>query len=314
MLMVPAQHIVGHERVRAQLAQQTANAVMLEGPSRVGRRVLARWFAQYVNCRTPNGGEPCGTCPSCLMFAANTHPDYLEVGPKLETRTGKVARVNLIPIGAISASHDREREHETHVTEWLETAARERVKVVVFDGAEYLNESAANALLKTIEEPPHGARFVFITEDSSAVMPTIVSRSVRVRVPPVADLELERALANLEPELDLELLGFAHGRPGIVFDRECARDALKTARGFLEAVQTDLLNALTAADGLEKHWDRDFSPQAVMFLLRDHHASVRLVVDRALLELIESLEGYVTPSLVFAVFALELRRALGFSD
>ena len=222
--------------------------------------------------------------------------------------------MNLIPISAISASHDRDREYETHVTEWLETAARERSKVVVFDGAEYLNESAANALLKTIEEPPHGAKFVFVTEDSSAVMPTIVSRSVRVRVPPVQDIDLERALMNVEPELDLELLEFAQGRPGIVFDRERARDALKTVRGFLENMQADLLNALTACDGLEKHWDRDYGPQAVMFLLRDRHSSMRLSVDRALHELIESLEGYVTPSLAFAVFGLELRRALGLSE
>jgi DNA polymerase III subunit delta' len=303
--------MVGHERIRRQLAVQTANAVLLEGPARVGRRALARWFAQYVNCRSPQDGEPCGTCASCVMFASGAHPDFLEVSPKLETKSGKAARSSLIPIGAISRSHDRDREYDTHVIEWLETNARERSKVVVFDGAEFLNESAANALLKTIEEPPHRARFVFITEDASAVMPTIVSRSVRVRVPPASGMDLERALAELEPELDLELLEFAQGRPGVIFDRERVRDGLKAAKGFLESVQRDLLDALTAADGLEKHWNRDLGPQVIAFLLRNHDPHVRLGVDRALLKLIEGLEHYATPSLAFAVFALEVRTALG---
>lgn len=309
--------IVGHDRVKHQLSVQTANAVLLEGPARVGRRVLARWFAQYVNCRSPQGAEPCGTCASCLMFAAGTHPDYLEVGPKTHTSTTsksgekKQARSSIIPIGAISKHHDTRNEYEIHVIDWLETAAREKSKFVVFDGAEFLNESAANALLKSVEEPAHRARFVFIAEDVSAVLPTIVSRSVRVRVPPVEGVDLERALSRLEPELDLELLEFAQGRPGVIFERERVRDALKTARGFLEAVARELLDALTAADGLEKHWDRDLGPQVIAFLSRHRDLHARLGIDRATLKLVEGLEGYATPSLAFAVFALEVRNALG---
>ena len=309
--------IVGHERVKRQLAVQTANAVLLEGPARVGRRALARWFAQYINCRSPSGIEPCGTCASCAMFAAGTHPDYLEVGPKTHTstttKTGekKQARSSIIPIGAISKHHDTKNEYELHVIDWLETAAREKSKFVVFDGAEFLNESAANALLKSVEEPSHRARFVFIAEDASAVMPTIVSRSVRVRVPPVEGMELERALAALEPELDLELLEFAQGRPGVIFERDRVRDAFKIAQGFLEAVQRDLLDALTAADGLEKQWDRDLGPQVIAFLTRKRGSHERLGIDRSMLELSEGLEGYATPSLAFAVFGLEVRKALG---
>lgn len=251
------------------------------------------------------------------MFASGAHPDYLEVGPKTHTstttKTGekKQARSSIIPIGAISRHHDTRNEYELHVIDWLETAAREKSKFVVFDGAEFLNESAANALLKSVEEPSHRARFVFIAEDASAVMPTIVSRSVRLRVPPVETVDLERALSDLEPELDLELLEFAQGRPGVIFERERVRDTLKAAKGFLEAVQRDLLDALTAADGLEKHWDRDLGPQVIAFLIRNRDPHARLGIDRALLQLIEGLEGYATPSLAFAVFALLVRNALG---
>ena len=303
-------NVIGHQRIKRTLVEQRAHAILLTGPARVGRRVLARWYAQYVNCRSPLEAEPCGSCPSCLMFAAGTHPDYLEVGPKEETSTGKKARSSVIPITAISQHHDKHGDHETHVLSFLETSARERAKFVVFDGAEFLNEAAANALLKTVEEPPHGSRFVFVAEDSSAVMPTIVSRSVSVRVPPLNALEMERAWLSLEPELDPVVLDFAAGRPGLILERERVREALQAARGYLKAVRGDLLGAFTQADQLDKHWDRDVLPDALRFVLRNESTLARGQADAALGKTIEALEQYASPSLAFAVMTLEWRSAL----
>ncbi len=201
--------MIGHARVKHTLAEQVAHSVLLCGPARVGRREFARWWAKRLNCSQPNDLEPCGVCASCQNFAAGTHPDYLEISPKTETSTGKKARSSIIPIKAISSSHDPDHDYELHVMDWLETGARYRHKVVVFDGAEFLNEAAANALLKIVEEPPHQARFVFIAEDVSGVMPTITSRSVQIRVPPVSRIDLERAWlerhAQLEPNCSSSL-------------------------------------------------------------------------------------------------------------
>jgi DNA polymerase-3 subunit delta' len=304
--------IIGHTKLRRQLAENRAHSVILEGPAQVGRRVLAHWYAQLLNCRQPLNDEPCGTCPSCQNFAAQktgtgTHPDVLEVCPREETSTGKRARVSIIGIGAISAAHDTQRDHEIHVLDWLETAARYRHKVVIVDGASFLNESAANALLKSVEEPPHGARFVFITEEVSGVIPTIVSRSVRYRVAPVSDLEIERAL----PGADQRLLEFAAGRVGLMLQAERVRAQFEVTGGFLDAAKRDLLGAFSAADTLEKAFERDLTPHALRFLLRDLEMHVRVRVDAAITRAGEALERYATPNLVFAHLMLEVRDALG---
>lgn len=305
--------IIGHARVKHILIEQVAHSILLCGPARVGRRRLARWWAERLNCLQPSDLEPCGRCASCLNFAANTHPDYLEISPKTETSTGKKARSSIIPIKAISSSHDPDHDYELHVMDWLETGARYRHKVVVFDGAEFLNESAANALLKIVEEPPHQARFVFIAEDVSGVMPTITSRSVQVRVPPVSRIDLERAWLERHPQLETELLEFASGRPGLILTAEHTRECLDTAREFWRALEGDLLEALTAADVLEKSFDRDLSPDALRFLLREKPARARVNADLAIEKALESLERYATPSLVFMVLALESRAAFGIS-
>jgi DNA polymerase III subunit delta' len=305
--------IIGHARVKHTLSEQVAHSILLCGPARVGRRGLARWWAQRLNCSRPNGLEPCGICASCQNFAAGTHPDYLEISPKTETSTGKKARSSIIPIKAISSSHDPDHDYELHVMDWLETSARYRHKVVVFDGAEFLNEAAANALLKIVEEPPHRARFAFIAEDVSGVMPTITSRSVQIRVPPVSSIDLENAWLEHHEQLETELLEFASGRPGLILNAEHSRDCLSAAKDFWTAVRGDLLNALSAADALEKGFDRDLTPDALRFTLRGEAPSVRVRADTALERALEALERYATPSLVFMVLTLECRAAFGVS-
>jgi DNA polymerase III subunit delta' len=302
--------LIGHQKTKQDLAQTSANAVLLEGVARVGRKGLALWYAKRLNCKQLSTLEPCGHCPSCQNMAAGSHPDVLLVSPREETSTGKRARSSLIPIGAISKSHDTARDFETHVLEFIELAPHYRHKVIVFDGAQFLNESAANALLKSVEEPPHKARFVFITEDASGVIPTIVSRSQRYRVAPVPDALLEQTL----PQPDPELLHFAAGRAGLVLQFEQTKTAIYAAQTFLEQLQLGLLEALSAADVLEKNYDRLLTPDALRFALRRLAAPVRVGADVALETATQALERYATPSMVFAWLALEWRKALGVAD
>ncbi len=302
--------LIGHEAVKRLLEQTTANSIILEGAARVGRRGLANWYAMRLNCKVPTSLEPCGVCASCQNFLAGSHSDVLLISPREETSTGKRARVSLIPIGAISASHDTGKDFETHVIEFIELSPRYRHKVIIFDGAQFLNESAANALLKSVEEPPHQARFVFITEDASGMIPTIVSRSQRYRVPPVPDAILEQHMKVIDPEL----LAFAAGRPGLVLEPEKTKTAMVAAKTFLEKLQLGLLEALSAADQLEKNFDRLLTPDTLRFVLRDLAAPVRIRADAALETTLHALERYATPSTAFSSLALEWRKALGVAE
>jgi len=300
--------LIGHRHVLRAAGAFHGNALLLVGPARVGKRLAARVIAALHNCGTANA--PCGSCPSCTASLRGSHPDVLEIEPRATTSTGKAARRRLIPVGAITEKRDDAHEYERHVIEWLETTPTYRRKTVIVDGAEFLNEESANALLKVVEEPPHRALFVFLAEEGAAVLPTIASRSARVNVPPVPDEELRAALARLG-EHDEELLAFAAGRPGIVMEREQAREALADARTLLAALASGMLDALQAAEGLEKRFKPQWHPEALRFLLRAETPQARAAADAAIERALAALEQYVSPSLTFQLLALDLRDALG---
>ncbi|MCP2015317.1 hypothetical protein L1280_002478 [Deinococcus sp. HSC-46F16] len=302
-----------HGPLLEQTGAFSGNALLLTGPARVGKRAAALAIAGAHNCSGTRGmyGEGCGVCPSCRALAAGAHPDVLVVEPRTTTSTGKAARRKIIPVGAVLSARDKAHEYETHVFEFLEVRPTFRRRVVVVDGAEYLGPEAANALLKLVEEPPHGALFVFLAEDRRSVLPTIQSRSARLDVTPVPDRAIERGLAGLGEEADPALVAFAAGRAGVLDAREAVRAALADAAEFTGALGEGLLTALEAAERLEKRWDATWHPEALRFAWRDHAPHGRARADTALEALQSALEAYASPSLSFQVFALRLREAFG---
>ena len=289
------------------------NALLLTGPARVGKLALAHAIAAQHNCTGTRGmyGEACGVCPSCRALAAGAHPDLLTVEPRAVTTTGKAARRKIIPIGAILQGRDKGRDYETHVYEFLEVRPTFRRRVVTVVGAEYLGPEAANALLKLVEEPPHGALFLFLAEDLRAVLPTIVSRSARLGVTPASDEALGRALLRAGLDAGTELIAFAAGRAGVLAEHAAVNAALEDAHTFSAAVDGPLLGALGAAEALEKRWDAAWHPETLRFAWRERPPAQRARADTALSELQGALEAYASPSLSFQVFVLRMREAFG---
>lgn len=290
------------------------NALLLSGPARVGKLEVAWAVAALNNCTGPRGmyGEACGHCPSCAALAAGAHPDILLIEPRTTTTTGKAARRKIIPIGAILEGRDKNRDYEVHVYEFLEVRPTHRRRVVIVNGAEFLGQEAANALLKLVEEPPHGALFLFLAEDVRSVLPTIVSRSARLSVVPASDQALQGALYRAGQQADAELIAFAAGRAGVLGDLEKVREALQDARELDNSLGTGLLSALEAAERLEKRFDPNWHPETLRFTWRERPPHQRARADTALDALQTALEAYASPSLSFQVFALHLRDAFGY--
>jgi DNA polymerase-3 subunit delta' len=197
---------------------------------------VARWFAAGLNCE--QGFPPCGRCVSCRQ---EPHPDYLEIAPQGETKTGKKARAPQIRLEQIAP---REGSEEPSLLEWMATYPRFRAKVAVIDGAHHLGEPAANALLKLLEEPPAFARLVLIAPGRELVLPTLVSRSLEVGFAPLSE-------ALLHPlSTDPEVLAYAQGAPGKVYwaltnPAEFAK-LTGRAQGVLEALQAGPTQTLEA--------------------------------------------------------------------
>jgi DNA polymerase-3 subunit delta' len=139
-------------------AKKTPHALMLAGPKGIGKRHMADAMAQVMLCQNPIEGTPCSKCRGCQLLQAQTHPDMLVLEPEEGSKAIKVDQVR-------------------ELTETLgKTAQQGGYKVVVIEPAEAMNANAANALLKSLEEPAPQTLIVLVSHNPSSVLPTIRSR------------------------------------------------------------------------------------------------------------------------------------------
>ncbi|WP_115718625.1 DNA polymerase III subunit delta' [Gallaecimonas mangrovi] len=190
-----------------------AHAYLLTGPNGVGKGQLADVLAQHLLCKN---GVACGQCHSCQLFAAGTHPDFHRVVPEKGAIRVDAIRALIGPVyGA---------------------ALMGGAKVVVMNEADALNINAANALLKSLEEPPDNTFWLLTSSQPGQLLPTILSRCQKLHI---AAPEQSLALAWLEGQdikASVALLNRFHGAPLAV--------SQALAAGYLEKVgklQTDLV-------------------------------------------------------------------------
>lgn len=185
---MPFAEIVGQDRavsrLRLALSEgRLAQAYCFFGPPGVGKRTAAVALAQAVNCLAAparaQGAAPdaCGTCLACRKIAAGQHPDVAVVRPEAKT----VITIDQIRELAARAAL---RTYEG------------KTKVFILDPADLMQEPAANALLKTLEEPAGASLFILVTAAASALLPTVLSRCQGVRFDPLAEGSLREILAR----------------------------------------------------------------------------------------------------------------------
>jgi len=164
-----------------QLLAQQGHAWLLHGPSGLGQYGLAMELARAWLCETPSADGACGVCGSCHAIAVRTHADLCVLMPE----TTLLERDWPLSEKAQADIDDKKRKASREIRvdamrEAIEfaqrTSARGRGKVVLVYPAEQMNTITANALLKTLEEPPGDVRFVLATESSHQLLPTIRSR------------------------------------------------------------------------------------------------------------------------------------------
>jgi DNA polymerase-3 subunit delta' len=170
--------VLGHAQVQAQLQRavlrdQLHHALVFVGPRGVGKAALARGLACALHC-TDRRGVGCGECSACRRVLAGLHVGVEWVAPET---AGAVVKVAVARDLANRLEH-APFEGDSHV--------------VVFDPAEALGEQAWSALLKTIEEPQPGVHFVLLTTGLDALLPTILSRSLVVRLGRLDDATVEQ--------------------------------------------------------------------------------------------------------------------------
>jgi DNA polymerase III subunit delta' len=241
------------------------HALILSGPQGAGKFTLAQMVAKTMNCleRPVTDGLPdfCGRCANCLRIAeadaledrfaeAVEARENLRDADKRETRIFVQAHPDVLIIPPdppqMLVKVDQVR-HVIHEIYFRPTEGRERV--YIFSDADFMKE-AANALLKILEEPPEFATIFLLTDNPSALLPTIRSRSMHLRLAPLAASDIEDYLAKQRPELK--------PRERALVARICG-GGLGRARSFdlaaYLAARQDALTLLAPAMGKADHSD-----------------------------------------------------------
>ena len=153
--------VVGQEHVVTTLTNSIkgnniSHAYLFSGPRGSGKTTIARLFAKAINCEKPNDGfEPCNKCSSCLEIMAGNSMDFVEIDAASHTGVDDIRQlidgVKFAPV-------------------------KSKYKIFIIDECHQLSKSAANALLKTLEEPPTHAIFLLATTEAHKMIPTILSR------------------------------------------------------------------------------------------------------------------------------------------
>jgi DNA polymerase-3 subunit delta' len=239
-------HHIKHDGLR--------HAYLFAGPPGLGRRTLALRLAQALNCTKPIAlGEPCLACRDCKQIEAMQHPDLAVVQAESEGGTMKV---------------DQIREARRTLTLKPYQA---KYRVALFLRFQEANDSAANALLKTLEEAPDYAVLILTVDNPEQLLPTIVSRCeiLRLRPLPIEAIEADLRERGMDEERARLLAHISGGRPG--YARRLADDAslLEQREERLNDLQTLLpsprVEKFAYAEKLAK--DKDSMRQTILIWL-----------------------------------------------
>jgi DNA polymerase III subunit delta' len=244
------QKIVGHDWAVRLLhlaigKDRVGHAYLITGPDQIGKMTLARTFAQALNCTADEIGQrPCGKCRACTLIAGNRHPDVRVVMPEVSERG----------IRSIKIEQIRQLQQDLSLS-----AYETRHKIALLKRFDTANVNAANAFLKTLEEPPAKVILMLTATDSESLLPTIVSRCRVVSLRPISTTFIEESLmthwqvkpnqANLLAHLAGGRVGWAieaHSEPALLQSRTASLDRL------YEALQGNLVARFNLAERLSR--------------------------------------------------------------
>ena len=267
---MPLLPLYGHTAIRARLRDMAArgtlpSSLLFQGPRGVGKQQLALWLGRFLLCQNNDEPDaPCGKCHACRMSGEVQHPDLHWFFPRerlkrnpddivaIRDDMAEAVRERLDAGGVYEPSAGDQGIFVSTIRALVQTAtmspAMGRRKGMIVGDAEPMvvqegSVLAANAFLKLLEEPPADTTIFLTSSEPGALLPTIRSRVVSIRVAPISDEDVRRFLDDpiVEKRLDLggdpseDVVRLAGGAPGRLVSRDAWRSALAQAEKILEA-------------------------------------------------------------------------------
>lgn len=196
--------ILGHNQIIEYLqfaisSNQLAHAYIFSGPNNLGKYLTAVTLAATLLCQGTDRSKPCQACGGCQQLEKNTHPDIEIIRRDPEKKNIGIEQI-------------RQLQHKLSLRSFLT-----KYKIAIIDEAETLTEEAANALLKTLEEPTPQTMIIVITESSSLLLDTINSRCQKIQFNYLSFSLIENWLIDngATKTKASEITHFSQGRPGL---------------------------------------------------------------------------------------------------
>jgi len=218
-------------------------AYIIDGPAGSGKRLLADTFAAAIFCENLSGDDPCGTCISCITLQSGNHPDAVFMQTQKK-----------------SIGIDDVREQIIENISVLPYSSQKRVYII--ENAQTLTVPAQNALLKTLEDGPKYAVFLLLSENHKAFLPTMLSRCILYKIPPLGDDTVTAHLVTKGVVLSHAAIAAAGAYGSIGRAMAIAADEsfmpfrseiLDMARN---AENSDIVEIFTMAKAMESHKER----------------------------------------------------------
>ncbi len=232
---------------------RVAHAYLFEGAKGTGKLAVMRYFVKLLLCEQPNENVPCETCRGCRRFESGNHPNFIQIEPDGQD----IKKDQMLQL----------------IFEMNKTALEAGRKIYVLHRADRLNASAANTLLKFLEEPEGLVTAILLTEKAHAILPTIRSRSQIISFPSIPYEERVKVMIDdgltasmaatvcmVTNDLDESLL--------LAKDEQFAQ-VRKTVLKLVEAVETNVHEAMLTVheDWLPLLKEKEETEQALDLLL-----------------------------------------------
>ena len=208
----------------ALLHNKTTHAYLFSGPRGTGKTSAAKIFAKALNCENGPAEEPCNECPTCLSITEGSDTDVIEFD---------------------AASNSRVEEMREIIEKVRFAPSNSRFKVYIIDEVHMLSNSAFNALLKTLEEPPSHAVFILATTEPHKLPLTIISRCQRFDFKPLSQIDIIERMKTV-----LQDTGIKSEEEVLKVIAQAASGGMRDALSMLDQVVSFSGESLTVGDAL----------------------------------------------------------------